>query len=183
MLCLWVIRPPDLICKDNSSMHHMQTKEFWKSVLDNLLHAMQCLFLCMKHALEQKLWMGLDSERQKKLALCRDTLKGVLERLSSQFDEMDRKLCMGRELCFPDKGIAGMQWSTKFVSPSVDKWFSGNNFLVPCCNSNISKLSKQTPNYCGVPSEQWSLQSHIQTIYIPAKSLPLAPWAPFRTQR
>lgn len=53
--------------------------------------------------------MGLDSERQRMLALCRNTLKGVLERLYSQFDEMDRKLCMGRGLCFPDKGIAGMQ--------------------------------------------------------------------------
>lgn len=53
--------------------------------------------------------MGLDSERQKMLALCRNTLKGALEKLSSQFDEMDRKLCTGRGLCFPDKCIAGMQ--------------------------------------------------------------------------
>lgn len=49
--------------------------------------------------------MGLDSERQKMLALCRNTLKGALEK----FDEMDRKLCTGRGLCFPDKCIAGMQ--------------------------------------------------------------------------
>lgn len=52
--------------------------------------------------------MGLDSQRQKMLPLYRNTLKGVLERLSSEYDEMDRKLCLGRGMFFPDKGIAGM---------------------------------------------------------------------------
>ena len=53
--------------------------------------------------------MGLDSERQKMLVVCRNTLKGALERLFSQPDEMDRKLCMGSRLCFPDGCIVGMQ--------------------------------------------------------------------------
>lgn len=117
---------------------------------------MQCFFLCMKHALEEKILKGLDSKRQKMLALCRNTLNGALERLSSQFDEMGRKLCMGRGLCFPDKCIAGMQWFTKFISSAVDKWFSGNNFLAPCCNANTSKLRKKTSIYYTAPNEQWS---------------------------
>jgi len=53
--------------------------------------------------------MRFDSERQKKLAVCRNTLKRVLERLLSQFDELDRKLLMGRGLCFADRCTAGMQ--------------------------------------------------------------------------
>lgn len=53
--------------------------------------------------------MGLDSERQKMLAVCRNTLKRVLGRLLSQSDEVDRKPCMGKGLCFPDRCIVGMQ--------------------------------------------------------------------------
>lgn len=59
--------------------------------------------------------MGLNSERQKMSVVCRNTLKGALERLFSQPDEMDRKLCIGSRLCFPDGCIVGMQRSTKFI--------------------------------------------------------------------
>jgi len=45
----------------------------------------------------------LDSESLKMLAVCRNNLKRDLETLLNQFDEMDRKLCTGREReCTPD---------------------------------------------------------------------------------
>lgn len=63
----------------------------------------------MKQALEGELPMGLDSKRQKMLVVCRNTSERVLEIFFSQSDEMDRKLCIGRGLCFLYRNIAGIQ--------------------------------------------------------------------------
>lgn len=140
----------------------------------------------MKHALEEELWIGLNSERQKMFAVCRNTLKMSLKDFSVSVMRWIGSYAWEEDCASQTDALQSCsdpQRSYNQTCASDTAWIISSALLQLSCNSNTGKLSKQTAIYYTVQSEQWRSAvtgpNNLNPRQVLSPSVSLTPWGTF----